>query len=282
MDARRKHVKMVKRIKKPPVTPEKRLDWLRRNEEFGETPPRLADADDFDVRTVRSHLDRARRERDRKQARISFAKDSMEKHHQDLCNIAENLLPKVLAKEVLDLDFSENLYLQAMRQHLTRSPLWNKIKSWNNTLSAIEKIKGDVRNRLLKSLKRTELSRIKPDESEGVVSSAIVALAHQFEQWTRGSKGLNIKQDWTIEERRDGEISIRYGFSHFGWIQESDLATIIKILGRYEKQIRKWPEYQEMEKQIKDLKELGVFIRTEFKGIIIRRVLPGSCAYCPI
>ena len=37
-----------------------------------------------------------------------------------------------------------------------------------------------------------------------------------------------------------------------------------------------------MEKQIKDLKELGKFVNNELRGIVIRRVLPGSCEYCPI
>ena len=32
----------------------------------------------------------------------------------------------------------------------------------------------------------------------------------------------------------------------------------------------------------KDLKELGKFINNELRGIIIRRVLPGNCDYCPI
>jgi len=273
---------MTKRIKKPPVLMEQRHDWLRRNEDFSETPPKIAEKDGFDVRTVRTQLERARQERDQKQARISFVKDNMEKHHQDMCNLAENLLSQLTAERVLDLDYSEDLYLEAMRQHLSRSLLWNKIKGWNNTLSAMEKIKGDARNRLEKSLNRTELSRIKSDGAEGVMNAAVAVLSHQFEQWSRGGSGLDMKRDWTIEDRRDGEISPVYGFSHFGWIPEGELATIKKIVGRYEKLIRKWLKYQEMEKQVKDLKELSKFIRTELKGIIIRRVLPGSCAYCPI
>jgi hypothetical protein len=273
---------MAKRIKKPPVPPEKRRDWLRRKEEYGETVPQIAEKDNYDERTVRKHLDIASRERDQKQARISFVKDNMEKHHQDLCNLAENLLSQVTAERVLDLDFSENMYLEAMRQHLSRTPLWNKIKSWNNTLSIIEKIKGDVRNRLEKSLKKTELNRILSDEAEGVMKTAVDALAHQFEQWSHGGSGLDINRDWIIEDRKDVKISVRYGFSHFGRIRESELATIKRVIGRYEKLIRKWREHQEMEKQVKDLKELGKFIRIELRGIIIRRVLPGSCAYCPI
>lgn len=273
---------MMKRIKKPPVLMEQRHDWLRRNEDFGETPPMIAKKDHFDVRTVRTQLERARQERDQKQARISFVKDNMEKHHQDICNLADNLLSQLNGERELDLDYSEDLYLEAMRQHLPRSPLWNKIKSWNNTLIHIEKIREDVRKRLFASLEKTELGRINSDGAEGVVKASVDVLAHQFEKWARGDAGLDMKKDWIIENRKDGIIDVRYGFSHFGWIQESDLIAIQKIIGSYENRLIKWPQYQEAEKQNKILRELGKSIRFELKGIIVRRVLPGSCAYCPI
>lgn len=273
---------MVKRIKKPSVPPDTRRDWLRRNEEFGETPPMIAKADRWDVRTVRTHIELASRERDQKQARVSFVKDNMEKHHQDMCNQANNLLSIVTAERVIDLNFSENLYLNAMQQHLSRSPLWNKIKEWNNVLATIEDMKENVKDKLEKSIRRTNLKNIESDEAEGVVNAAIAVLAHQFEQWTRGNQGLDIKRDWIIEGRKDGKISVCYGFSHFGWIEESDLDTIKKVIGRYETRMKRWSEYQDMEKQVMKLRELSKYITTERKGIIIRRVLPGSCTYCPI
>jgi len=273
---------MAKRIKKPPVPPEKRRDWLRRNEEYGETPPTIAGKDGYDVRTVRTHLEYTKHERDQKQARISFVKDNMEKHHQDLCKTAENLLSQVPTENVLDLDFAENLYLEAIRQHIPRSPLWNKIRTRNNTLSATEKTKEKTNNRFKRSLKKTKLSNIKSDEAQGVVNASVAVLFHQFEQWIRGRKGLDNLNDWTIEDRRGGKISPAYGFSHFGWILETELPIIKGVIVNYEKKIENWSEYQEMKKQITTLNELNAYIRKELRGIIIRRVLPGNCEYCPI
>ena len=114
---------MAKRIKKPPVPAETERDWLRRNEEYGETPPTIAEKDGYDVRTVRTHLENARRKRDQKQARVSFVKDNLEKHHQDLCKAAENLLSQLPKESIIDLDFAENLYLKAIHQHLPLSQL---------------------------------------------------------------------------------------------------------------------------------------------------------------
>jgi len=273
---------MAKRIKKPPVPAETERDWLRRNEEYGETPPTIAEKDGYDVRTVRTHLENAMRKRDQKQARVSFVKDNLEKHHQDLCKAAENLLSQLPKESIMDLDFAENLYLEAIRQHIPRSPLWNKIRTRNNTLAAMEKIKEKANNRLERSLKKTKLNNINSDEAQGVVKAAVAVLVHQFEQWARGRKGLDNINDWSIEDRKDGKISPVYGFSHFGWILESELATIKGVIVRYEKQMTKWSEYQEMKKEITTLHELNAYIRNELRGIIIRRVLPGSCGYCPI
>ncbi|MFC1958691.1 hypothetical protein ACFLV6_02095 [Chloroflexota bacterium] len=273
---------MAKRVKKPPVPAEIIRDWLRRNEEYGETPPILAEKDGYDVRTVRTHLENARRERDQKQTRISFVKDNLEKHHQDLCKAAENLLSQVPTEKVIDMDFAENLYLEAIRQHIQRSPLWNKIRARNNTLAAMEKIKEKTNNRLKRSLKKTKLNNIKSDEAQGVVNAAVAVLVHQFEQWTRSRKGLDNLNDWPIEDRKDGKISPAYGFSHFGRILESELPIIKGAIVRYEKRMKNWSEYQEMKKQVTTLNELNAHIRKELRGIIIRRVLPGSCEYCPI
>ena len=71
---------MAKRIKKPPVLLEQRHDWLRRNEDFGETPPKIAAKDGFDVRTVRTQLERARQERDQAEQGSNFLLDSLTTH----------------------------------------------------------------------------------------------------------------------------------------------------------------------------------------------------------
>ena len=53
---------MAKRTRKPPVKPEKRLEWLHRVDKEGETLVHIAESDNFDIRTVRKHVEAARQE----------------------------------------------------------------------------------------------------------------------------------------------------------------------------------------------------------------------------
>ena len=55
---------MVKRMKKPAITPEVRLDWLRRYEEDRESPPQIAEKDKVDVRTFAAYRLSQRTKRD--------------------------------------------------------------------------------------------------------------------------------------------------------------------------------------------------------------------------
>ena len=82
---------MAKRIKKPPIKPEVRRDWLRRNEENGESPPQIAAQDGYDVRTVRKQIDLAKQEREAREARIVVLRDAMQRHYDDLRKYAEEL-----------------------------------------------------------------------------------------------------------------------------------------------------------------------------------------------
>lgn len=81
---------MVKRIKKPPVKPEVRKSWLKRHEQ-GESITDIAVNDQFDVRTVRRHIEQAKQEREVKEARSMVLRNALEAHYSDLCDYAERL-----------------------------------------------------------------------------------------------------------------------------------------------------------------------------------------------
>ena len=82
---------MAKRVKKPPVKPEKRLEWLQRFEKDGETLTHIAETDKFDIRTVRKHVELARMERDVHQARTEVLRNALESHYSDLLGTVRNI-----------------------------------------------------------------------------------------------------------------------------------------------------------------------------------------------
>jgi len=117
---------MAKRIKKPAVEPEKRQDWIKRYE-LGESPPYIAEKDGFDVRTVRTHIEKAKQEKEVKEARAMVLRNALERHYSDLCEYAEKL--SALSHGESDTGSSREEYIHsALRQHLPRSPIWNYLK----------------------------------------------------------------------------------------------------------------------------------------------------------
>lgn len=271
-----------KRIKKPSVPVDLRREWLRRHEEFGDSYLKIAKDDGYDQRTVKQHVLKGQQERDQNQARIQFVKENIEKHHQDLCYRAEEILALVTGEKTIVMDFTEDLYLNGLRQHLNRSLLWNKIQDWNDTLNTLEPLYVKAKTKIERVLKRTKLYNIQSDPPEAVINGAIAALLHQFREWTRGNSGMDFENDWHIEERKEGRLKILYGSSHFGWIQETDFDKVKKMIKSDEKRLRKWPEYSEVENIVNTMKKLQHDLRNELRGIIIRRVLPGKCFYCPL
>ena len=273
---------MTKRTRKPPVPPELRREWYRRYTEYGESYRKIAIDDLYDQRTVKSHVEKMRHETDQNQARLLFVKDNLEKHHQDLCYRVEELLSDVTGEKSIILDNPEDLYLNGLRQHLYRSALWNKLKTWNETLGNLEKQNTRFRTMIEKDVKKTPLNKIQSDPPQGVIEATVAVLVHQVQQWSRGNPGLNITGDWQVEERKEKKVVVTYGFSHFGSIKETDIRVVKSEITKLETNIRKRPQYTEFKDTVNKLMKLKQDLRLEFKGILIRRVIPGTCTYCPI
>jgi hypothetical protein len=47
-------------------------------------------------------------------------------------------------------------------------------------------------------------------------------------------------------------------------------------------QVCHWPEYQELQKTVSDRTKITGEIREELAILILKRVFPGHCKYCPV
>ena len=81
---------MRRRGKRPAAPPNTYREWLQRSER-GETPPEIAKADGYDVRTVRRNLELARQEREQREARSVVYSRALEDHYADLVVFAARL-----------------------------------------------------------------------------------------------------------------------------------------------------------------------------------------------
>jgi len=109
---------------------------VNRHEQDGDSPPQIAATDGFDVRTVRKQIERARQEREVREARSIVLRNAMEHHYTDICNFAEKLKVAVAGEESISLLVDDPLWL-ALKQHLPHSPLWNLLNRRDTLLERL-------------------------------------------------------------------------------------------------------------------------------------------------
>ncbi len=272
---------MEKRIKKPPVKPETRLEWLKRTE-HGETPPQIAQTDDFDVRTVRKHVELAQLDRDVRQARSEVLRHALEEHYRDLLDTVRDIEKQVSSESPVSLEKDIPL-MSGLHQHMPRSPLWENLRKWNRTLQELAELERTLRQKVQEEIEVDgRLKGIVSQGSSGVIPATVDVFVHQVKQWVRGSEGLTLDRNFRFEKASEGRVGVIYGFSHFGEIEESQVGAIKNIISDFELKMKQWTEYLEMEKLTSRLSRIGKAIREMLTVILLRRIVQGKCKFCPL
>ena len=89
-------------------------------------------------------------------------------------------------------------------------------------------------------------------------------------------------RDIHLEKTSEGRVKMRYGFSHFGELEERSVEIIKAVLIYFESELKHSPEYLEMEKLIGRLERLKKGIGEVLTVVLLRRIVPGRCRYCPL
>jgi len=271
------------RIRKPPVKPEVRRAWLRRYEEDGESPPQIAAADSFDVRTVRKQIELARQEREVREARSMVLRNAVESHYRDLCKFAEKLELEISGDKTISPLLKDDPMWSALREHMPRSLLWKKLDRWDHVLKEITKLGDDVREQLgEKTRLDSRLSKIIAAGENGVIPGIVAALDFQNKNWARGWKGLDIKDNFRVEPVGDGIVNVSYGAFNMDKVKEEHATPIREVLIDFESKITCWEQYEKMQRLFAELERLKLSLRDELTVIKLRRIVSGRCKYCPM
>ena len=274
---------MGKRIKKSTVKPEQRQDWLERNER-GESGSRIAAADGFDERTVRKHIELAKQEREVKESRAAVLRNALERHYTDLSGFAERLLSSIEGREGVQFPEHDEYLQIALKQHLPRSPIWTNVGRHYGLLEEIANLKQQIKNRVELEVDADARlkSKLSTDEN-GVIPGIRDALVFQADRWSQGYKGLNIDDNLITEPaKEEGFITLRYGFSRMGLVREENVAIVREVLEDFESRIKKWDGFINLEKAYTEDKRLKQNLKDELVVIMLRRIVPGRCKFCPI
>jgi len=279
---------MVKRIKKSPIKPEIRREWLRRNEESGESPPQIASHDGYDVRTVRKQIELAKQEREVREARSIVLRNALERHYDDLRHYAETLDYRLAGgpgvEPYPDTEFME----AALRQHLPRSPLWSFQSKLSNLHLGMSDQQQKVNNWIEQAVKvDSRLTPLVLAELVGVIPGIVEAIKFKAGQWSHGFESINLKENLLSEPVGEGQVNLHYGGFHI--IDRIDVQSaegyfnvVRKVLEDLESRLRESEELRALEKTISESNKVQRKLREELAIIRLRRIVPGRCKYCPL
>ncbi len=274
---------MGRRSRKPPVKPEVRRAWLRRYEEDGESPPQIAAADSFDVRTVRKQIEMARQEREVREARSTVLRNAVESHYRDLCKLAEELDTEIKQDRIIPPQLKDSRMWSALREHMPRSPLWKKLGRWDSVLEEITNLEDDIKAQVREQLESdSRLSEIMAAGDNAGIPGILAALCSQSKSWARGWKGLDIKVNFKVKPVGDGFVRVSYGAFNMDKVKEEHATTIREVLIDFESRIISWELYKKMQKLFTEFKSLRLSLQDELAIVTLRRIVPGRCKYCPV
>lgn len=268
---------MPRRTKKPPAKPEMRKDWLRRFEENGESPPQIAKADGYDVRTVRKQLEEARQEREGREARATVLRQALEQHYGDLVSFADRLNTSII-HATLPMGARDDRLWFALREHLPRSPLWKAIDRMERLNGELHDIDGRGHKRIGVMVKeKSPLGFVQKPGTLGLNRDALEA-AVGYHLRAPTEELLKIE----TRELKEGVAEVAYG-NFTCAVVPSDMASEIgKLIADMMSGIGQWPEREEMARTLLIRSRVVNEIEEELATIILRRIVPGRCKYCPV
>ena len=273
----------MRRTKKPAVQPQVAREWLRRCEEGGESPPQIAKADHYDIRTVRKQIEVARQERERREARSIVLRHALEQHYADLCAFAQRLAAQLTTEGVTLLLPRDDRMWSALREHLPRSVIWKSLDRWEHIKDRIRQVESDMAKSFEEQVKsRSPLSFATPSQVIGLSGGVVSALAFHCKDMAQGQPGLLSRADFTSHQMERELADIRLGAFDIGIVQSKQVPDIQKLVKELLNEVTTWDSYYELERLYTELKRIQGVLEDELAIITLRRVVPGKCKYCPI
>jgi hypothetical protein len=273
---------MPKRIRKPPVRPEVVKSWLRRHEVDGESAPRIASADGYDVRTVRKHLELARQDREVREAKHAVLTQAIERHYADLCSFAEKLKAQFQedVPSAISPMFTSDPMWRALREHMPKSPLWKDLERWAKLEEPFRLSLNQLRERIKKEAqKKASLRFVSSPDEVGLSSGFIDALSFHLRSLAGAGQGLGLFE--YAETKTNFGVQVQLGAYLIATVSQDRVKDVEKLFRSLTQGAIRWEEYASLHQHVEEVIRLQRNIREELTRIILRRIVPGRCIYCP-
>ena len=274
---------MARRVKKPAVKPEIRRQWFHRHEEEGESTPQIAEADGYDVRTVRKQIEIERQERERREARSIVLRQALEQHYADLCAFAQKLDSQLTNTTDTIASLKEDRMWSSLREHLPRSILWKNLdkrtKFMNELLSAEHNLKKTIEEQITA---RSKLRITTSPQEVGFNKRAIDAIMTNARLVSQGKQEILGFASFELKPDGEGLTIIELGSFLIGKFPDTQVPETQELISTLLREVTTWEEYDDMGRLLAEFDRVNRILRDELAIITLRRVVPGLCKYCPI
>lgn len=271
---------MARPAKKSGVTVEQRRKWLRMVEEHGDSIAQIVNKEGYDPRTVSRHISLARQEQEAKEARVTYLRDAIRDHSAEVLQIAATLQTLVSKSESTTSIRPDRMY-SALREHLYRSPLWKLLDAWENTQSEIVQARKNLREKTQEELKKDAALAEAFKSCTPDYENTTRLFAEQAEFWKIGGKGLSLDSNFHVERLESGQMLMKVGGYIIGSASQDREVRVRQALLDFRARFETLAEFQSLRDGYEALNKQAPEIDEELALIILKRVLPGRCKYCP-
>lgn len=273
---------MASRRKKPAISVDQPREWLRRYLE-GESPPQIAKNDGYDPRTVRKHIELEQQRRESRDARSMVLRQALELHYIDLISVVKQVDSRVAVGAVAKGADRNDRMWRALREHLPRSPLWKLLDKWDRLLAQRTQAGDQAAVRFQDSeLGNAPIGVSVAGDVVGMHKDGLVKLV--VHRLMRTSLALGEPPDpepVLSENADDGLVNLVCASVTCATVPKTDVSKVKKFLSDLQGNIAEWPEVNAMKRVLSDLTKVTPTLQEELATIILRRVVPGRCKYCP-
>ena len=264
------------RGKKSEINTQLRKEWLDKYES-GLSVFKISVEYERDPRTVKSHIERALREREEKEARVVLIREALRNHQNKLITHAQKLYENVDSGKIVPDDLLAERMHSALKSHLPRSPLWRYLEQISRLYERLDQMKPGLRSKLEGVIKND--GRIPGEDT--IRAGLLEAFGYQVLAWAKGHQGLSTGDSLRALPSSNGLSTVEYGDYNLGTLKDSYIDTLKSVIEEWERNLKEWPEYAEARGICDKLSLVKIKVKEELATIIERGIVPGRCKYCP-
>lgn len=265
---------------RPAVRPDQYRQWLQRVEE-GETPPHIAATDGYDVRTVRKYIEMARQEREFREARSMVLRGALEEHYADLVTFARLLDSRLNNRLSGPVPERKERMWSALRSHLPQSPIWKLLDRWEQLGLAWDEMDRQALSRMNEKVAITPWPDLSKEAgSLGLRRDGLSLLVRDRLRALAEDPNTPL---WQVisDPRPEGLVQLICNGRNCALVpkdmEHQAKALVLELM----EEMKGWPEVGSLTRISGELKEVAEALREELAILILRRVVPGRCRYCP-